>query len=438
MSEKPATKGRRLFKLASMTAQVAGGYAKNRIKSVFQSEEASQADRTHMYEKSGEVIAKTLGELKGAVMKVGQMASVAADMLPKEVQDALTSLQREAPPMPFDVIANQIESEFSAHPQTLFKSFERVPFASASIGQVHRAVTDDGREVVVKVQYPGVDNAVDSDLAHLKLALRASGMVRVPKKSLDAVFEELKARLHEELDYTNEADNVRYFFDHYADREGVVVPEVVGERSSGRVLTLTYEPGAHLDEARGFSQDVRDRIADNLFDLVAEQAFDFQVIHADPNPANFAFRPDGSIVLYDFGCVKTLDPKIVEAYLFSVRASLEERYEDLEQGMIHLGARNLEGAPVPPEYYKVWRDVLAKPFIGGTFDYGEAQLQREAMKHVPGFMAKYLTSFQPPPELVFLDRVVVGHYGTLRRLGAQADFRPKLDAYLERAPASLH
>ena len=435
MSEKPATKGRRLLKLASMTAQVAGGYAKNRIKSVFQSSEASEADRTQMYEKSGEVIAKTLGELKGAVMKVGQMASVAADMLPREVQDALSSLQREAPPMPFDVIADQIASEFSAAPETLFRSFERVPFASASIGQVHRAVTDDGREVVVKVQYPGVDNAVDSDLAHLKLALRASGMVRVPKKSLDAVFEELKARLHEELDYTNEADNVRFFFEHYKDRDGVQVPEVVGERSSGRVLTLTYEPGDHLDDARHYPQETRNLIAHNLFDLVAEQAFDLQVIHADPNPANFAFRPDGTIVLYDFGCVKTLDPEIVEAYIFAVRAALEERYEDVEEGMIRLGARNLDGTPVPPEYYKVWRDLLGAPLLG-MYDYGEAQLQRDAMKLVPGFMTKYLTSFQPPPELVFLDRVVVGHYGTLRRLGAQVNFRPKLDAYLQRAPAS--
>ncbi|MEM6289991.1 MAG: AarF/ABC1/UbiB kinase family protein [Myxococcota bacterium] len=437
MSDRPATKGRRLFKLASMTAKVAGGYAKNRVKSVFQGKEATEQDRVDMYEKSGEVIAKTLGELKGAVMKVGQMASVAADVLPKEVQDALTSLQREAPPMPYDVIAEQIESEFSALPETLFRSFERVPFASASIGQVHRAVTDDGREVVVKVQYPGVDGAVDSDLAHLKLALRASGLVRVPKKTLDAVFGELKARLHEELDYCNEADNVRFFCEHYKDTDGVVVPEVVGERSSQRVLTLTYEPGDHLDEARSYPQDVRDTIANHLFDVVAEQAFDLQVIHADPNPANFAFRPDGTLVLYDFGCVKRLDPGIIDAYLFTVRASLEERYEDVEQGMIRLGARNLEGTPVPPEYYKVWRDIFSKPFQGEPFDFSEAQLQREAMKHVPGFMAKYLTSFQPPPELVFLDRVVVGHYGTLRRLGARANYRDRLYGYLERAPTSV-
>ncbi len=416
-----------------MTAQVAGGYAKSRIKSVFQSKDDADQERQQTHQRSGEVIAKTLGELKGAVMKVGQMASVAADILPKEVQEALTSLQREAPPMPYEVIAEQIEREFSAAPQTLFRSFERVPFASASIGQVHRAVTDDGREVVVKVQYPGVDGAVDSDLAHLKLALRASGLVKVKKKVLDALFAELRARLHEELDYCNEADNVRFFADHYRDHDGVVVPDVVGERSSQRVLTLTYEGGDHLDVARSYPQAVRDRIALHLFDVVAGQAFDLQVIHADPNPANFAFRPDGTLVLYDFGCVKRLDPTVIEAYLFTVRASLEERYEDVEAGMVRLGARNLDGASVPPKYYKVWRDIFSKPFQGDTYDFGGAQLQREAMKHVPGFLAKYMTSFQPPSELVFLDRVVVGHYGTLRRLGARANFRPHLDAYLARA-----
>lgn len=421
-----------------MTAQVAGGYAKTRIKSVFQSKENADRDRLAAHSRSGEVIAKTLGELKGAVMKVGQMASVAADILPKEVSDALGSLQREAPPMPYEVIAEQIESEFSAAPETLFKRFDRIPFASASIGQVHRAVTDDGREVVVKVQYPGVDDAVGSDLGHLKLALRASGLIKIDKKSLNALFGELRARLEEELDYCNEADNVRFFGEHYRDHPSIVVPEVVGERSSQRVLTLTYVPGDQLDVAATYPQEVRNTLGFGLFDMFAEQAFDLQVIHADPNPANFAFRDDGTIVLYDFGCIKRLQPEIVDAYLDTVRAALHEDYEGVEEGMIRLGARNLEGPKVPPEYYKVWRDLLSKPLTDGKYAFSEAQIQTEALRHVPKFLAKYVTAFQPPTEVVFLDRVVVGHYGTLRRLGVHADFRPRLDPYLDRPrpPAS--
>ncbi|MEM7153678.1 MAG: AarF/ABC1/UbiB kinase family protein [Myxococcota bacterium] len=414
-----------------MTARVATGYTKSRVKSVFQSKEAADRDRLKAHEEAGELIAQTLGELKGAVMKVGQMASIAGDLLPKEMADALGALQREAPPMDFEVIAEQIERELGAPPPMLFERFDPEPFASASIGQVHRARTDDGREVVVKVQYPGVDDAVDSDLAHLKVALRASGLVKIKKKALDAVFAELKARLVEELDYCNEADNVRLFADYYRDHEHVVVPEVVGERSSQRVLTLTYEPGHHITELDGFSQQVRNDIGAALFRTLADQIFNLQVLHADPNPGNFAFRPDGTVVLYDFGCVKRLDPEIIEAYRDTIRAGFTEDYEGIEAGLIRLGARNLDGPEIPLDYYKPWRDIFLRPLLGDDpYDFGHSSLQKDAIKLVPTFLTKYIGAFQPPVEMVFLDRVVVGHYGNLRKLGAIAQYRGLLEAHV--------
>ena len=431
MADRPATKGRRLIRLAGMTARVATNYTKSRVKSVFLSKESAERDRVKAHEEAGELIAKTLGELKGAVMKVGQMASIAGDLLPKELADALGALQREAPPMDFSVIAEQIERELGAPPPMLFQRFDEQPFASASIGQVHRARTDDGREVVVKVQYPGVDDAVASDLAHLKIALRASGLVKVKKQALDAVFAEIKARLHEELDYCNESDNVRLFGEYYRGREGVVVPEVVGERSSQRVLTLTYEPGHHIGELEEFPQQVRNRIGEALFRLLAQQIFELGVLHADPNPGNFAFRPDGTIVLYDFGCIKRLDPEIVEAYRDTIRAGFDEDYAGVEDGLVRLGARNLEGPQVPLDYYKPWRDIFMRPLLGDEpYDYGHSSLQQDALKLVPGFITKYMRSFQPPVELVFLDRVVVGHYGNLRKLGAIGQYRGLLEPYV--------
>jgi predicted unusual protein kinase regulating ubiquinone biosynthesis (AarF/ABC1/UbiB family) len=411
------------MRLAGMTARVAGGYAKTRIKSVFQSEEDAERERSENNARTGELIARTLGELKGAVMKVGQMASIARDILPRELAEALGSLQREAPPMPYEVIAEQIERELGSAPQVLFRRFDVTPFAAASIGQVHRAQTDDGREVVVKVQYPGVDEAVDSDLAHLRLVLKASGLVKVKKQALDAVFDELRARLHEELDYCNEADNVRFFFDHYRDNDEVVIPEVIGERSSARVLTLAFEPGDHVDEAALYPAELRNRLAEVLFRTVGAQIFELGVIHADPNPANFAFRQDGRLVFYDFGCVKRLDAGVVTAYRDTIRSGLDEDYEGVEAGLRRLGARNLDGPEVPLSYYKLWRDIFARPFLGDDeFDYGASTLHSDALTHVPGFLAKYLGAFQPPSEVVFLDRVVVGHYGTMRRLQARGRF----------------
>ena len=215
-----------------MTATVAAGYAGSRVKGMFQTSEQARAARDESFKATGERIAKTLGELKGAAMKVGQMASIGSDVLPKELSNALTKLQKDAPAMSYDVIASQVEAEFGQPPERLFDHFERVPFAAASIGQVHRARTDDGREVVVKVQYPGVDECVDSDLAHLRVALRASGLVsRHHRKGLDGVFHEVRQRLHEELDYCQEADNVRHFRRHHErqwyQRLPVIEPQAV-------------------------------------------------------------------------------------------------------------------------------------------------------------------------------------------------------------------
>jgi predicted unusual protein kinase regulating ubiquinone biosynthesis (AarF/ABC1/UbiB family) len=436
--DRPATRGKRFFKLASMTASVAGNYAKSRVKNVFQSAENAARERAETHRETGARIAQTLGELKGAVMKVGQMASIASDVLPRELSDALGRLQKEAPPMPYEVIAEQIESELGSPPEALFQHFERTPFASASIGQVHRARTDDGREVVCKVQYPGVDGAVDSDLSHLKLALRASGLVNISRRALNETFAELRERLHEELDYCIEADNVRAFRKFHERHPYVLVPDVVGERSSQRVLTLTYEPGDSLDEVAAnptYTQEIRDLLGRHLFSFMASEIFEFGAIHGDPNPGNFAFRPDGTVVVYDFGCVKHLPPAIVSAYRDAIVYGIDEDYDTVEQSLRTLGVRNPEGPPVDYAYYKIWRDIFAEPFLHvDEFDYGTSTIHDDVVKQIPGVM-KRMASFQPAKELIFLDRMVAGHYGNLRKLGARVPslrlLRPLIDGFDE-------
>ncbi len=431
MTEGPVTKGRRFFKLAGMTAQVAGSYATTRLKSIFQSEEAAESDRKAAHELNGGRIARTLGELKGAVMKVGQMASIAGDILPRELAEALRGLQREAPPVDFEVIAAQIERELGSPPETLFKNFDRKPFASASIGQVHRATTDDGREVVVKVQYPGVDTAVSSDLSQLKLVLKASGLIKVRKQALDEVFREVKARLAEELDYCNEADNVRKFREYHARHPFVVIPDVVGERSAQRVLTLTYEPGDHISELDGYTQATRDLLGQHLFKVLVDQLFEFRNLHADPNPGNLAFRPDGSIVLYDFGCVKQIPDAVIEAYGKTIRCGIDEDYRGVEAGLQALGVLNPDGPRVELAYYKAWRDIFALPFLAGdVFDFASSTIHDDVIKQVPGAL-KRIESFQPPSELVFIDRAIAGHYGNLRKIGARGRFLAMLQPYLD-------
>ena len=443
MNEGPVSKGRRFFKLAGMTAQVAGSYAATRIKGLFQSDEDAERERNAAHELNGGRIAKTLGELKGAVMKVGQMASIASDLLPKEIAEALRSLQRQAPPVGFEVIAKQIEAELGAAPEVLFRRFEVEPFASASIGQVHRATTDDGREVVVKVQYPGVDTAVDSDLAQLKFALKAGGLVKratgmnFKQQSLDDMFAEIRARLHEELDYCNEADNVRKFREIHADQPYLIVPEVVGERSAQRVLTLTYEAGDRIEEldARGYPQAIRDKIGDNLFNAIADQIFVHRLLHADPNPGNLAFRPNGDIVLYDYGCVKAIPEKIAAAYAKTARSGLAEDYAGVDAGLRDLGVRNPDGPPVEDAFYKQWRDAFALPFLAdGPFEYASAMIHEDVIRLIPTAL-KRMDSFQPPPEIIFIDRAIVGHYGNLRKVRSRVPVLELLEPFIARALA---
>ncbi len=423
----------RFLKLAGMTASVAGRYASDRVQSVFTSEETSEARKQVSYGKMADDIVDTLGELKGAVMKIGQIASQTQDLLPKEISDALQKLQKEAPPVEYEVIARQIERELGSGPEKLFREFDTEPYAAASIGQVHRAVTKSGQAVVVKIQYPGVDKSCDSDLKQLKLTLKLGGLLKMPKESVDALFEEIKERLHEELDYEQEARYLRMFREFHAEHEGILVPKVMSRLSSRRILTLEYIEGDHIAEIANdpeYTPAVVNALGHRLFKVLADQLFIFQRIHGDPHPGNFAFRPDGTVIIYDFGCVKILKPDIVRAYRDAIKASIAEDYDAVDDAMLRLGARVARKSSPGADYYAVWRNIFFEPFFGDRkFDFKTADLHVRVAKETPLFF-KHLSHFKPPVESLYIDRMISGHYWIMKSLGVQANFRPDLDAYL--------
>ncbi|WP_431686430.1 ABC1 kinase family protein [Hahella sp. NBU794] len=434
----PATRTKRFLKLAGMTASVAGSYAAERVRRAF-NEEDKEERQAKTYDKMANQIADTLGELKGAVMKVGQIASQTQDFLPKEFSQALQRLQKEAPPMDYEVIAKQVERELGAAPEELFKEFSEEPYAAASIGQVHKAMTLDGKEVIVKVQYPGVDRSVDSDLKQLKLTLKLGGLLKLPKESVDQLFEEIRERLNEELDYENEARNIADFQRFHAKDEGLIIPSVVRQLSSKRVLTMECVEGDHISavSAEAYGQDVINLIGRRLFRIMADQLFKFHAIHGDPHAGNFAFRPDGSIIMYDFGCVKRLKPEIVHAYSQALTAGLNADYDALDNYLVDLGVR-VSGKPaVEQDYYAMWRDIFIRPFRSKDeeFDFASSNLHKQvASKATTVF--KYMDFFQPPVESLFIDRMIAGHYWMMMRLGVQAAFRKELEDYLDLSSAA--
>ena len=197
-------------------------------------------------------------------------------------------------------------------------------------------------------------------------------------------------------------------------------------------MTLEFVQGDHVQDlpALGYSQAQINVLGRQLFYMLAEQLFIFQQIHGDPHPGNFAFRPDGTVIVYDFGCVKQLKPHIVSAYRDAIVASIAEDYEKVDDAMLRLGARVKDKPSPGGDYYAVWRDIFFEPFVGEQdFDFSEADLHLQAARETPLFF-KHLSSFKPPVESIYIDRMISGHYWIMKSLGVKTNFRPQLDRYL--------
>jgi predicted unusual protein kinase regulating ubiquinone biosynthesis (AarF/ABC1/UbiB family) len=427
----PASGARRLFKLAGMTATLAGRYAGHAIANGFRNADEREHARGKLNAAAAAHLAETLGELKGAVMKLGQVASQAASILPAEFAEPLKRLQKDAPPMPFAVIRRQIDRDLGKTLAKQFKRIEHKPYAAASIGQVHRAVLHDGREVVIKVQYPGVAESCDTDLGQLKLALRMARIVKVDKATLDDLFDEIRARLHEELDYEQEARNIDLFRRFFADDPRLVIPATVPELCSKHVLTMLLEHGDRLEEAGdSYEPELRNAIAMRLFDFMCRSVFELKAVHADPHPGNFAVRRDGSLVIYDFGCIKRLEDESVVAYRDTVRAALSKDWRAADRGLLRLGVRAPDSAPVPDAFYESWERIILRPFRDATpYDFAASTMHQEAM--LKGYeMLKHLDQFRPPVKTAYLDRMVGGHYWTMMQLKARVAMGPRLRQFV--------
>jgi predicted unusual protein kinase regulating ubiquinone biosynthesis (AarF/ABC1/UbiB family) len=419
----------RFLTLSRMTASVAGSYFGTRLANTFAPSEGEQSRIDNTHTKVGRRMARTLGELKGPLMKLGQMASLSSGLLPARISEALAVLRKDAPSVPYSVIAKQVESELGAPPERLFSSFEREPYAAASIGQVHRAITDDGRDVVVKVQYPDITNSLDADLAHLRFALKAAGALRRNKEGFDRFYDEMSAHLREELDYCNEAENARFLAEFHNGRHPFVhIPEVIGEQSSERVLTLTFEGGCTLEEARSLDQSVRDLIGERLIELLYSEIFDLGTIHADPNPANFAFRPDGTFALYDFGCIQRLSNTELAGIRGILKGALERDYAAIEQGLLAIGARNPDTPPLSNSAYDAMFNLLS-PLLDPQepFNVGSSTIHKTVLKQVPK-LKKHINSFRLTAGLMLIQRVNVGYYGNLRALGSRVRCREIIES----------
>ena len=299
--------------LAGLGSQAATDLAVTRARQVFANAERKAELQTEFELRTAEQVTEALGNMKGALMKVGQMASYLDQGLPDHVRDSLSQLQSDAPPMSFELADSQIRNELGASAEELFGEFDPVPIASASIGQVHRAMTRTGRAVAVKVQYPGVDDAIDSDLDNVDLIFGGMAMVF---NGLDPapLVEELKVRLREELDYSLEAANQRRFADYYRGHPHIHIPEVVDDLSAKRVLTTELADGVKWAEMLTWDVAEKNLAAECIYRYAFNGLYRVAAFNGDPHPGNYLFQPGGRVTFLDYGLVKHFQPETLQAF----------------------------------------------------------------------------------------------------------------------------
>jgi predicted unusual protein kinase regulating ubiquinone biosynthesis (AarF/ABC1/UbiB family) len=412
--------------MAKMGTKAGGSYAVHRARRVFASAER-QVELDSAFElRTAEQVAEVLGNMKGALMKLGQMASYLDQGMPEPVRAALAELQQNAPPMSGELAGDVIESQLGARPEQLFAEWDPRPIAAASIGQVHRAMTKDGRAVAVKVQYPGVGDAIRADLDNADAMIGVLGMVFAGLEP-EPLIAELRDRLVEELDYRIEAENQQLFVDYYRDHPFIHIPEVVPELSTGLVLTTELAEGSRFDQLLTWSQDERNLAAEAIFRFVFRSLYRFHIFNGDPHPGNYLFRPGGQVTFLDFGLVKRFAIDDVDhGFASMIRAAvLNQDPAELRSVVERLGllqkGTSLTDAEITDYFRHFFEFILTDEVTTIEPEYASETIRR--MFDASGPHGKVLRASNLPPSFVIIQRINLGLYAILGQLRATANFR---------------
>ncbi|MEU7382537.1 MULTISPECIES: AarF/ABC1/UbiB kinase family protein [unclassified Streptomyces] len=439
MSDLPRKAVTRTAKLAALPLGFAGRATWGLGKRIV-GESADLVGR-ELQQRTADQLFKVLGELKGGAMKFGQALSVFESALPEEVAGpyrvALTKLQEAAPPMPTRTVHSVLEERLGAHWRELFEEFEDKPAAAASIGQVHRAVWHDGREVAVKVQYPGAGEALVSDLTQLSRFARLLGPL-VPGVDIKPLIAELKDRVSEELDYGLEAQAQQAHADEFADDPDVVVPAVVHQRD--QVLVTEWMDGVPLSEviADG-TQAQRDRAGQLLARFLFSGPARTGLLHADPHPGNFRLLPGGPdgeddwrLGVLDFGTVDRLPgglPPIIGAALrMALGGEADAVYEMLStEGFVK------ESIELDPEAVLDYLLPIIEPAQAEEFTFTRGWMRSQAARIADPRSPAYQLGKQLnlPPSYLLIHRVTLSTIGVLCQLGATVRLREELEEWLQ-------
>jgi predicted unusual protein kinase regulating ubiquinone biosynthesis (AarF/ABC1/UbiB family) len=371
---------------------------------------------------TAEDVAGTLGAMKGVMMKIGQMASYVDDGLSPAVRRTLSRLQDSVPPMSPQLAAGVVEEELGAPPERAFARWDPQPIAAASIGQVHRAVTLDGRAVAVKVQYPGIAETIAADLRNVAL-LRRMLRITAPAQDADALIAELRDRVLEELDYRREASNQQLMADYFDGHPTIHVPRIIGPLSTRRVITSELSGGARFAELAGWSQEERDLAAETIYRFVFRSLYELRAFNGDPHPGNYLFHGGGRVTFLDFGLVKNFTPAELQPLMQMNRRLCVEHDPGAFRRSLESAGFLRPHAPLSTdaiiEHLAVFYDTIREPVpLTITGDYASSIVRRFFDVRSP--VAEYISI---PKSYVILQRINLGLFAVLGQLSATANWR---------------
>ena len=408
-----------------MGARAGGGYVALRARSALADDDRRAELESEFQLRSAEQVAEMLGGMKGALMKLGQMASYLDQGLPEPVREALAQLQDAAPPMAPELVDEVMRSELGDRPDRVFADWDPLPLAAASIGQVHRALTRSGLEVAVKVQYPGVDRAVAADLENTDLLFTVMSML-FPGVDPKPIVGELRERLVEELDYRIEAGHQRLFVEHYAGHPYIHIPRVVDEQSTARVLTTELASGAPFSDVVGWPDEERQLTAECLYRFAFGGIYRLRAFNGDPHPGNYLFRPGGQVTFLDFGLCKRFTDDEVEVFEDMIRAIVLDR--DLRA--FH---RVVERVGILPPGFDVSDRDLAD-YFGHFYEFVMEDRVEEITPEwssqsvrqffdLSGPHADIMKAANLPPSMVIVQRINLGLFALFGELRARGNWR---------------
>lgn len=430
----PSSRLRRLGHFGGLAAGIAGNVVAGGVRELASGKRPRMSDLM-LTPANARKVTDRLAEMRGAAMKLGQLLSMdSGDFVPPELAEILARLRADAEPMTDAQLAKILVKQWGDDWRRKLSAFDAKPIAAASIGQVHRARSVDGRDLAIKIQYPDIADSIDSDVENASMLLKASGLL--PRHiDIKPLLAEAKTQLHDEADYIREAAYLARYARALQGDQRFAAPETLPELSTPTILAMTFVPGVPIEQLLTKSQADRDRVAHALMDLVLCELFEFGVMQSDPNLANYLYDSETvKIVLLDFGAARDVSPEIEQFYRQMLSAGLTGDQAVLHSALEDFGL--IDDQMSAAHVHSVTRlfDMIIEPMLhSGAFDFGNNALMRSIRDQGLELLNDRSNWRLPPAELFFIQRKLGGMYHLAAKLRARVDIGALFRAHLEKA-----